>query len=339
MEKEFAKAKSVYLPILLKNRYGLKVKAQGRNFGVDYCPKCSKTEGNQNKVSLFVVAGVWRWKCFACDTPASSSIDWVCFAENKTAKQAVSIINEVVTDTIPIPSTAPVKREIQETCFPEVIKRLMQVGNNDAAKKYLQKRRIGSEVVDEAIQRGLVRSLPEDPYQAKKALEQVVGVDLMRKTGLLKEGKQWPAIAFRPVVFPQGFSGAEFRMMGVPENGEPKSIRYGRLVTPWWWAGQDHEKVLIVEGAIDGLSVVQMGWMGHVLALPGVSSWNPEWLGRLDTRYPGIEVYVGLDSDEAGMEKTEKIMAEAEAAKVKARRFMSWNFKDWNEALMAGATI
>lgn len=337
---EITRAKSVFLPELLQKRYGLKVKAQGRGYGVDFCPKCSQKEGNQNKVSLFVSNGIWRWKCFACGTPASSSIDWVVFAEKKTTREAIGIINGEMPDVIPVLRAAPVKREVQETHFPEVVSRLVHAGNdNETAFEYLQQRGISKAVVANAVKRGLVRSLPSNPYLAKAWLEKVVGKELMRRTGLLKEGKQWPAIAFRPIVFPQGAGGAEFRMIGVPKYDEPKSIRYGRLITPWWYAGLESDKVLVVEGAIDGLSVVEMGWTGHVMALPGVSSWNNGWLGRLDTRYPGIEIYVGLDSDDAGMSQTEKIMAEAETAKVKARRFMSWDFKDWNEALKAGVSL
>lgn len=339
MGEMFALAKSVFLPELLKSRYGLRVKTQGHGFGVDYCPNCSTAEGNQNKVSLFVSGGIWRWKCFSCGIPASSAIDWVVMAEKVTAKQAVTVITDTVHDIVPVRQVAPVKREVQETYFPEVMKLLARSTHKKTAQDYLKRRGIGNEIVDEAFSRGLVCSLPADPYQAKGFLEETLGVPLMQRTGLLKAGKRWPAVAFRPVVFPQGNSGAEFRMTSIPKNGEPKSIRYGRLVTPWWWAGKESNRVIVVEGAIDGLSVVQMGWTGHVMALPGVSSWDSSWLGRLDTRYPGIEIYVGLDSDDAGMCQTEKIIAQAEEAKVKARRFMSWDFKDWNEALVAGATM
>ena len=338
MKEEFAKAKSVYLPGLVE-QFGIPIQSQSGGFGMKYCPACSPDSKVGNKVSLFVVGGIWRWKCFACGRPPSSSIDMVSLMNGISAKEAVILINSEVRDTVLIPSAVPISRVIQKTAFPDVVKKLLDYGKFDAAQNYLKKRGIDSQIIQKAIERNLVCSLPDDPHQANKFLLQTLGEKLMKQTGLLKEGKRWSAIAFRPIVFPQGLNGAEFRLKRQPDKDEPKSIRYGRLVTPWWWAGKDQKKVLITEGAIDGLSVVQMGWDGHVMALPGASCWNPEWVERLDSKYPGIELYIGLDSDTAGSLQAEKILSQCSEAKVNARRFASCNFKDWNEALMAGSSF
>ena len=317
MNQEFSKAKSVYLPALAE-KMGIPIKPQGGGFGTGYCPVCSPESNTGNKVSMFVVAGVWRWKCFACGIPPSSSIDLVALMKNIPAKEAVQLINGEHIETIPLKSAAPIPREIQETCFPEVVKKLLDYGRFNTAHEYLKKRGIGSEIVDKAVARGLVRSLPADPYKANQFLYEKLGEKLMMQTGLLKEGKKWSAIAFRPVIFPQGQYGAEFRLKDKPKNDEPKSIRYGRLITPWWWAGKDVNKVLITEGAIDALSAVQMGWNGHVMAIPGVTSWHEEWLGKIDAKFPGIEIFVGLDSDEVGSDQTNKILSQCSASNIKA---------------------
>ena len=109
------------------------------------------------------------------------------------------------------------------------------------------------------------------------------------------------------------------------------------MYTPWFWKGEGKQIILVTEGAVDALSVVRMGWTGHVISIPGANRWNDNWFPRLSVKYPGFELFVGLDNDKAGDENTRKIIDGCERYGVSSRLFSPpEGVKDWNEALRAG---
>ncbi|QKE37471.1 toprim domain-containing protein [Ferrovum myxofaciens] len=347
----FDAAKAIHLPELVRGM-GHKLTPQGASYGSSFCPKCGQGKENSNKVSLFTSNGIWRWKCFSCGSPASSSIDWVAATLEITAKEAVAFINgkssapvpsmKWTPGEIPTPELSASEKDKQYEAFAEVMAKVIPGLGCEEAVNYLDKRGIDKKLTREAHRRGLVYSIPEDVGRAKGLLMARAGEALLRKSGCLKPNSEWPGIAFRPIIFPQWKTGGEFRLTRNPRSSsEPKSIRMGRLHTPWFWTGRPEVRsiILVAEGALDGLSVVQMGWKGHVIALPGASAWNDDWFPRISVKYPGFELFVALDNDPAGTSNTRKILEGADKHGIKARRFSPEGFKDWNDALRAGVMI
>ncbi len=350
----FDRARQVHLPELLREM-GHKLTPQGHAYSSSFCPKCGQSSETSNKVSIFPTSGKWRWKCFSCGTPASSSIDWVAAEKEVTAIEAVAFINgntpdvasfsDKVTNKAPVPpqevSVSEAEKTVQYEAFAEVMAKVTPGLGCEVAVEYLDTRGLPKSLVQEAHRRKLVFSLPKDPTKARDILFAKAGEPLLRKAGCIKPASTWPGISFRPIIFPQWKTGGEFRIIRKPRSAdEPKSIRMGRLHTPWWWPGTNQKFLLVVEGAVDGLSVVQMGWKGHVMALPGVTAWNHDWLSRLSLKYPGIELFVGLDNDPAGTGMTREILEKAGSHGIKARRFTpNEGVKDWNDALRAGFSL
>jgi hypothetical protein len=238
-------------------------------------------------------------------------------------------------------SVSDAEKSAQYEAFAEVMAKVTPGLGCEVAVEYLDVRGLPKSLVQEAHRRGLVFSMPKDPGKARDVLFSKAGESLLRKAGCIKPSSTWPGISFRPIIFPQWKTGGEFRIIRKPRSAdEPKSIRMGRFHTPWWWPGTSQKELLIVEGAVDGLSVVQMGWKGNVMALPGVTAWSHDWLPRLSLKYPGIELFVGLDNDPAGTGMTREILEKAGSHGVKARRFTpAEGVKDWNDALRAGFSL
>lgn len=156
---------------------------------------------------------------------------------------------------------------------------------------------IPMDVIREAQARGMVGFMPHKPADAKAFLIESVGEDLLKASGLWKPDKKFPGIAYRPLVFfLPGMSSAEFRMIGEVKPGQQKSMRYGPLEYPYWWKGTDSQ-VMIVEGMIDLMSAVAMGWKGHLLGLPGCNSVRAQWFEAASKRYRIRRWVIALDND------------------------------------------
>ena len=246
------------------------------------------------------------------------------------------------------PSTVLQKGVERQQALKKALSRLHQalVGRLDShptglARRYLEvERRITPAVLTLAEQRGLLGYLPSDPIKAQALLDQVVGRDLLLASGLMKPEARMAGIAFRPLVFfMPGDSGAEFRIVRAPrDDDEPKSIRYGELRFPYWWQGTTRS-VLIVEGAIDLLSVASLGNPTSIMGLPGCQAWQPAWFSRIQARY-GISCFLrGLDNDKAGSEVSRKIAVELDRVGIAHRELRPWGgCNDWNDALRAKST-
>ncbi|WP_297460211.1 toprim domain-containing protein [Ferrovum sp.] len=345
----FEKARAAHLPEIVRG-LGYKLTPQSGGYGSSFCPKCGHGSEASNKVSIFSSAGAWRWKCFACGCPASSSIDWVVAALEVSAKEAVAFINNgeaspALKDRVAsMPdAVAPMSvgdKDTQYEAFAELLAKVIPGLGCEVAVEYLEGRGIPESLTREAHKRRLVYSTSNDPNEAMQYLVAKAGESLMRNAGCIKPGSNWPCIAFRPILFPQWKTGCEFRMTKNPRKGESKSIRQGRLHTPWFWTGEVARRIILVaEGAVDGLSVIRMGWKGHVIALPGAAAWSDDWFPRLSVKYPGFELFVALDNDDAGTGNTRKIIDGCERHGIRARQFSPDGFKDWNDALRAGVSL
>lgn len=229
-------------------------------------------------------------------------------------------------------------REALRRLHQALAKRLLTNPNPTARRYLVDERRIANVVVAMAEQRGLVGYLPANPNEAQALLDESVGRELLVKAGLMKPDAKKAAIAFRPLVFfMPADMGAEFRLVRAPKNeDEPKSIRYGELRYPYWWQGESSSSIVIVEGAIDLLSMVSLGQQNTIIALPGCQSWRSEWAVRIHEKYGTKRFVLALDGDEPGDESASKIAAGLKEVGLESASLRpEEGCKDWNDVLKA----
>lgn len=129
-----------------------------------------------------------------------------------------------------------------------------------------------------------------------KYLLDVVGRDLLERSGIWKKDSKAPAILYRPLAFvSSNKQGIEFRLIGASSVAMAKTIRYGEP-SPRIWKGNEHH--MVVEGGVDMLSAVALGSKRTIIGLPGAKNWSEEdeWLHGLK----GKHVLTATDADEAG---------------------------------------
>jgi hypothetical protein len=342
--KYFDKARSVYLPGFIRSQ-GIVLRAQGRSYGSPTCPICGTSDDKtSNRVSVFKMAnGLWRWRCFVCGSPAASVIDYAAALWGVPPREAsFRLANEDIPDIPAAEKSDPVASSSvrDEESVGRVIKAIQELGYtsvNEVMSYLTDQRGIPERLIAEAVRRGLVRMLPSEPIMALRFLQESIGEGLLKKAGFWKEGKKWPAISFRPLVFMLGKGGAEFRLAREPKADEVKSIRYGKLDFPFWWKGNDAKRVLLVEGAIDALSSVAMGQECHVMGIPGCQAWRPEWFDLIVKKYGSVEFIRGLDGDEGGQKADKKI---AEFLTQRGYKHSHYDIPvgaDWNKLLLKAA--
>lgn len=348
-ESYFDKARKTNLPVFLRS-LGIKLTHQGRSYGSNYCPACGTSEDiSSNRTSIFQTeGGIWRWKCFVHGGAAGSAIDYAAAHWGMSSRDAAwklahwgeglvtSAVSAVSQTQQPQNHTPETLVERDDKAVAAVIDAIRRQGHSSEPKvlDYLASRGINSNLVAEAVRRGVVRMMPSEPQAALHWLNTNIGEGLLRKGGFIKTGKRWPAIAFRPLVFCLLNGGAEFRLIHPVKKGEIKSIRYGKLDFPIWWKGSDTKKVLIVEGGIDVLSAVALGRFSHVLGIPGAQAWRPEWFDKIAAQYGSdVEFIIGLDGDNAGQKACDGIEDVLCAKGFRFRREEMPSGMDWNNLL------
>lgn len=303
-------AKSLDLPAGVE-RLGYTLRRHGQRYSSNQCPCCGKADEGSNRLSLFVDGkGIWRWRCFVSGE-GGTAIDFVMAALAKTQAEAVDYL---LGDTGPAESFKPLPRAIpksteveaeKQAAVESVLRLILDRGmtSEKGCLDYLVGRGISESKVIEAGQRGLIRMLPSQPHEAKRWLINNVGEVLLKKAGFWKEDSKMPGICFRPLVFlyPE-LKLAEFRIIREPSSDrEAKSISYGRHEWPWVWRGAKTDRVRLVEGVIDALSVVELGFDGMVMGLPGCRNFKRYWVERVHKAY-GSRFELGLDPDQPGMQ-------------------------------------
>lgn len=325
----------------LARELGFAVKKQGRSWGGRKCPSCGSGEAGSNRLNIYIgMDGKWRFKCHACSC-RGDAIDFLAMAKGVSLREAMKEIKKAVgVDSEQIASESDDAQ--RHAAVKQVIAKLVEAGHGGRSEvgAYLGRRGISMRTLDIAIGRGIVRCLPDQPYLARRFLTEVVGDGLLLQAGFLKDGKKWPAIAFRPLVgILPGHSGAEFRLGREATPNEVKSILYGKITWPWWWR-VSHDvpvsRVIVVEGLIDMLSVVEMGLVASgdaVMGLPGASSWRDAWFTQIAGRYPGVRFEIATDADDAGDKAAESMLQALDAADLPGKRLRP-PAKDWNEVLV-----
>ena len=323
----------------------------------EHCPACRTGGSSANGLSVFRGDdGNWRWKCFACGE-GGTAIDWMMAVSGdrsvvEAAKAALGAealpqfqsFTPVATDD----GAAP-----EDVAESEKTQALIRCINTIRAKagpgepevlSYFAGRGISAKAAGLLAATGVLRTLPADPYRAHRFLceiladEQHSGEAWLLKAGLLKEGKKFTALAYRPMLF-LGTTWLEARIIHAPAEKEPKAIRYGTQASPLSFRKDKGATSLItvVEGPIDLLSKIEMGVEPGqvVVCIPGVSSWKPEWLTAGVRSYSDALWELALDNDEPGHTCAEKMARVLDGVGGRWKRSVPFAGKDINDELMS----
>lgn len=281
---------------------GIEFKKAGNGLRSDSCPHCG-TKPHSNR--LGVRGG--RYHCFSCGGKGDV-VDAAAALKGCSIGDAAKWLQQEywVSETLPprVAEPTPIRPETP----PELARAISALyesalTESPALEKYLREERCLSErVIREAVDRGILRFLPNDPFAARDLMADAVGGrDVLVEAGLMRAGKRMPAGAYRPILwfFPE-MDSIEFRLGRKAGESERKAIRYGTATQPSSWnRGADH--TAFVEGLIDMLSMVDLGFEGNVKGIPGVNTWKPEWF--LDENEP----WACFDGDRGGRRAAENV--------------------------------
>lgn len=328
----------------LCNRYGVKLRRQGKTFGSPVCIKCGEGSANSNRFCVYASSkdDRWRFKCHSCGIYGDAA-DFLARAKNITLAQALEDLRG------PAPRGSAPVRSVAST--PKVSSALEPKPSNEAMERvlsklkahafdsspvaYLKSRCISEDVIQTALDSGQLRMMPIVPSRARDFLFGVAGREDLEASGLLKPKSDWPAIAFRPIVaIPSGATGAEFRHASHDATG-PKAIRYGTMQWPWYFKRKPcPSNVMAVEGFIDTLSVVQMvPEADAIMGIPGVNGWSARWFEALKKHSPDITVLIGFDNNKAGIEGAERLAECLDEVGLRHVTVLPPLGEDWNFSL------
>lgn len=291
----FKEAKKIDLATWVETNIGIKPRlfAGGKWRRYSCCPNCG--QGSENSVRM-TVGHSGFWSCYVCnekgDVVDAARMFWKC----TKVEAAYRLINAVAVGCKVQQQLSPkalqeadVVNEKKAIALSFVLERIQDISKSSAldlqTERYLtDERKIPDWIVHRAKSTGLLASLPSDPVLATRFLLNHFTREQLEMAGLWKTGAKMPGIAYRPLVFiSPDVDSAEFRILHIPNKNEVKSIRYGSMRRPWTWPGTWNGH-LIVEGAIDMMSAVALGYKGTVIGLPGCNSWvdHPEWFSEIE---------------------------------------------------------
>lgn len=340
-----AARKAMPLPELW-SKYGYKLRQKGERFETAYTPCCgTATRGDAG--SLFLKAdGEWRFHCFRCKA-GGSAIDFVAHEDGISLTEAAKKLIHAgggfvaIAGRGPTPPTKRVTARERGAAMGAIIKAIAarQVIDPIVRDYLVKQRQIPRKVVEEAHARGLLHTLPGNADAADVWLRLNVEADTMARSGVQRKGARRSAAAYRPLVFlPPGGECCEFVSI---VGGEPKALQYGDQEYPLVWKPRGQvTKVCVVEGGIDLLSVVALGFSQDtlIIGLLGASAWRPQWIEQINARYPGATWLVALDNDQGGDASSDRMIEEITAAGLPAMRLRPWGGgNDWNDALKAAS--
>jgi len=305
---DFDEAKGLSVSEFLSSHLGVNARRVGSGLRLSSCPACGESDNNAS-TKLSISKDDRAWKCHSCgekgDILDAAMLLWGC-----SVKEAAEKILGVSASERPRPALPKRDRQQEQAeqaaktalmrdAFSRLQRATAAFVDEPAPLNYLvNDRKIPISIVREAQRQGMVGFLPSDSAKACKVIVEAVGEDLLRKTGLWKPDSKLPGITYRPLVFfLPNLSSAEFRLIGEVSKGTTKSIRYGTLEYPYWWQGSEPQ-CMIVEGMIDMLSVVALGWKGHVMGLTGCNSYKEEWFVKARDRHQLKRYVVALDNDD-----------------------------------------
>lgn len=260
------------------------------------CPSCGNS-GHGGKVSI--KNGIFT--CFKCgahgDVIEAASLLFGT-DKNTASLQLMGMDHLAIPRVLPAPEVKPRNQEAVE----HVIKALLNYDAplSESISQYLLGRGISLSTQERARQSGLLRSFPsEDGGTNFRFLKTLVSSDALEAAGMLSGERRFAPASYRPLIcLSQNCKAAEFRLSRVAKPDEAKVLRYGQK-SPFWF-GQSETELLLVEGAIDLLSALELGARASIIGLPGVTNWDLEWFAP----WYDHNVTLALDTDSAGLEQT-----------------------------------
>lgn len=264
------------------------------------CPSCGKSKGESRKLRLGKNGDTFFCaKCGAkgdvvqavqiCENKATAidAARWILYSDMAATKvSAIEVLSR----------RRPEENEAMTECLLRLFDVLGGVSNQPAINYLLHERALSPNVIIKAKADGILRFLPECPSDAIKLLTRECGEELLKESGLWRDGAKTPGVAFRPMaIFFPDKKGAEFRLIRSPKGDEPKAIRYGETNEPWVMSGKNNNIWSLTEGAIDMWSIpcLTPNYPGYIMGIPGCNNWTPEWFKDLS----GKRVYVCFDND------------------------------------------
>lgn len=321
--------------------------ADGTRFTTAFTPCCGAASTRDDAGSLFITsAGEWRYKCFRC-SGGGSAVDFVAAMEHITDTAACQRLLERGGgfQTIMGREPDPPRRRVVSADKAAAVGRVIAVIRtcervDPQVRKYLAGRGIPDAVVDEAHGRGLLRTLPANHDAADVWLRLKVEPEDLRVSGLLRVGGRRAAAAYRPLAFlAAGNSAVEFRAIEPTTGDAPKALQYGSNAWPLAWKPRGAvATVLVVEGGIDLLSAVALGFGQDtlILGLLGAAAWSEDRIAAIREKYPHARWQIGLDGDHAGCAASDKLLAVLSGMGATAERVTPWGGgSDWNDTLIA----
>lgn len=327
--------------------HGHRIKKQGRSWGGNWCPHCGEGSADSNRFCAWTGRDhKERWFCHACGARGDladliSILDGVPLAQAlkdarvsrpESARPAMKGEPPMSAGAHRADADAPI--EAIKALLGRMLRTLPMWEPEVGA--YLAMRGISKDVVVQAAHRGLVRMLPTNPMRARELYLHAAGgaQELVRLGFWAGNSDKWPANVFRPLLFfCGGLTTAEFRHIK-PNSAYPKAIRQGVLTKPFVWRSERTDAVVVVEGVMDMLSLVQMGERRTIIALPGVNAWRLEWFIAAHRAY-GSRFVLALDDDDAGNKMAEIIARALAEHGIESSRLLPQGAKDWNEMLLS----
>ena len=304
-----------------------------RRYGL--CPACGFHESS-HRVSVIPKG----FNCFSCnakgDVIDAAQMYWGV-SKSQAAQMLMDGSSPAIMSYLHTDRQAPIAPdERDDSALAELVKSMLAAPNPDdgLVHQYLRSRGISDRVIYEGIARNMIVALPGVPAHAGNWLNKYIGLDVLKRSKILKEGRKTPAVIYKPLCF-IGDNGAsiEFRIAGAKTNDKDiKSIRYG-AGSPWTWKGTKGTKgVMVTEGVIDLLSAVELGTQRTVVALPGCQSWRLEWFDQ----YKGQQILLALDADGPGQLAAAQMKTDLQNAGHEVHIYQVPNgHKDLNDHLVA----
>lgn len=308
---DFDDIRQLSLTDFLSRQLRQEPRKMARSFRFSVCPDCG--ESSTKSVKLKVDVADRRCKCHACGF-SGDILDVAMVLWGMNRQECINrLLNRSGTDN-PIPTIKPRKVIDQAVLDADAkqkaeslklaLTKLQELSTSYISDQkcldYLMiERNIPQSLIVEAQRRKMLGFLPSDPHECRKVVVDHLGMDLLHASGLWKEGKKASAIFFRPIMFfTPGAHAAEFRMLGEPNEDNPKSICYGSAKLPYVWTQQGSDRGVVLEGFIDMLSSVALGYKGNVIALIGCGSFQRDWFPYLAKRLDIKHFVVAFDNDD-----------------------------------------
>lgn len=311
---------SMALSDFLEGLLGEQPKKAGGHYRFDSCPHCG--QGHSKRLVVFLPDNE-RYFCHKCGAQGSI-IDAAMIAQNFSSPLDAA---KFLTGETDMPQAAQQRRQAPQIrkesqvaagdSIRPLLETLLKMSGNSSKPvpapvlEYLTGRGLSSRVITEAWSRKFFLALDGEPRQISSYLNKALGKEVLAEMGLLNDKGAIKIVPYRPLIFPLSHKdSAEFRIIRAPREGELKSITKGlKNHDLWFWKGKEgNTEAMIVEGAIDLLSAVDMGFQGTIFGLPGVTSFGDgSRLIEALSKVGCTKVWLALDNDDAGKKASIKL--------------------------------